>query len=180
MCPTLWGRAVSDLSAQGVNGLLALNGSAIDCRAYLIGEHQLGSTWAKHCAQFLGVVVGRIKPCVKQVRLQNHWHSIMDRRHYLIRFGCNDAGRNNRFAARRLPCCEQARKGKVTIRLCRANVIGLLPDLAALFDGIKQRCLAKLERKAGFSATVSPRALFSLLPMVGSLAHEGINPHLTN
>jgi hypothetical protein len=34
-------------------------------------------------------------------------------------------------------------------------------------------------RKEGFSETVSARALIILLPILGSSAQEGINPHLS-
>jgi hypothetical protein len=42
---------------------------------------------------------------------------------------------------------------------------------------MRQRLYLKLPRKDGFSAIVSPRALISRLPMVGSFYHEGMSPH---
>jgi len=39
-----------------------------------------------------------------------------------------------------------------------------------------QRNIVGRPRKAGFSATVSPRALIILAPMLGSLAQDGIRP----
>ena len=41
---------------------------------------------------------------------------------------------------------------------------------------MRQRRLLKAERKAGFSATVSARALIMRAPMLGSLAQAGISP----
>ena len=40
-----------------------------------------------------------------------------------------------------------------------------------------QRRDMNADRNEGFSATVSPRALVSLLPKDASLAHDGISPH---
>src|SRR5712691_9974179 len=42
---------------------------------------------------------------------------------------------------------------------------------------MRQRLYLRLPRKAGFSASVSPRALMRRLPIVGSFAHMGMRPH---
>src|ERR1019366_3179729 len=42
---------------------------------------------------------------------------------------------------------------------------------------MRQRRDLKAYLNDGFSATVSPRALASLLPIAASLAHDGISPH---
>src|SRR6266545_7617552 len=42
---------------------------------------------------------------------------------------------------------------------------------------MRQRLYLRLPRKAGFSSSVSPRALISRLPILGSFAHMGISPH---
>ncbi len=39
--------------------------------------------------------------------------------------------------------------------------------------------MAKARRYAGFSATVSIRALIIRLPILGSFAHDGTRPHVT-
>src|SRR5690606_13240102 len=44
--------------------------------------------------------------------------------------------------------------------------------------GIRQRRRLNAERNAGFSKAVSERALIILLPVIGSLAHDGTSPHL--
>ena len=44
--------------------------------------------------------------------------------------------------------------------------------------GIRQRLRRKAERKDGFSAAVSERALIIRLPILASFAHPGISPHL--
>ncbi len=42
---------------------------------------------------------------------------------------------------------------------------------------MRQRRDLKADLNDGFSATVSPRALASLLPIVASFAHDGMSPH---
>src|SRR5450759_16905 len=42
--------------------------------------------------------------------------------------------------------------------------------------GMMQRRFLKADLNDGFSATVSPRALASLFPIVASIAHDGIKP----
>lgn len=42
-----------------------------------------------------------------------------------------------------------------------------------------QRWYLNADRNDGFSATVSPLALASLLPIVAFFAHEGIKPHFS-